>query len=154
MLSIIRAMSQMISFEVIVYLIFFILMIMTERFRLADINNYQTKIMFSLLIYPSYLVFMVSILIDLNRVPFDLIEGESELVSGFNIEYYRGLFTIIFLSEYINLLFIRTISVTIFFGIKVWTNIFIMLNLLTLTVLVMIRGVLARVRYDHLIYIC
>ena len=154
MLGIIRAISQIISFEVIVYLIFFILIIISESFRLIDVNNYQGKIMFSLLIYPSYVVFIVSILIDLNRVPFDLIEGESELVSGFNIEYFRGLFTIIFLSEYINLLFIRTISVTIFFGIKVWTNTFVILNLLTLTVLVMIRGVLARVRYDHLIYTC
>ena len=59
---------------------------------------------FLFLLYPA---FIISLLIDLNRVPFDLIESESELVSGFNTEY--------FFSEYINLLFIRIILVIIFY---------------------------------------
>ncbi|CAD1469851.1 unnamed protein product, partial [Heterotrigona itama] len=71
------------------------------------------QIIFNFLSYyfilPLYFVFIVRLLIVLNRVHFDFIEGESELVSGFNLEYYRTLFTLIFLSEYINLLFIRII---------------------------------------------
>ena len=59
-------------------------------------NNLQINIKFSILLYPLYLIFLISLLIDLNRVPFDLIEGESELVSGFNIEYFRRIFVLIF----------------------------------------------------------
>ncbi|KAF3424545.1 hypothetical protein E2986_11285 [Frieseomelitta varia] len=58
---------------------------------------------------------IISLLIDLNRIPFDLIEGESELVSGFNLEYYRRLFIYIFLSEYVNLLLIRIILLITFY---------------------------------------
>lgn len=54
-------------------------------------------------------IFFVSLLAETNRTPFDLSEGESELVSGFNVEYRRGGFAIIFMSEYINIVFIRII---------------------------------------------
>ena len=74
------------------------------------------------MIYPLY--FIIRLLIDLNRIPFDLIEGESELVSGFNLEYYRRLFVYIFLSEYINLLFIRIILLIIFYGLNYWSVLF------------------------------
>ena len=67
-------------------------------------------------LYPLHLIFIVRVLIDLNRVPFDLIEGESELVSGFNLEYFRSLFVLIFLSEYMNIIFIRVILTVIFYG--------------------------------------
>ena len=68
-------------------------------------------------LYILYLIFIITLLIDLNRVPFDLIGGESELVSGFNLEYCRCLLIFIFLSEYINLLFIRIILLIIFYGL-------------------------------------
>ena len=71
-----------------------------------------------------------------------------ELVSGFNLEYYRRLFVYIFLSEYINLLFISIILLIIFYGFNYWNVLF------NLFLLVIIRGVLSRIRYDYLIYIC
>jgi len=55
-------------------------------------------------------------LAETNRTPFDFIEGESELVSGFNIEYRRGGFILLFLSEYVSILFIRIICVILFLG--------------------------------------
>ncbi|CAD1475207.1 unnamed protein product, partial [Heterotrigona itama] len=86
---IIRTISQIISFEVLVYLIVFVIIMIIEDFSLIKIIIYQDNVNFFILIYPLYFIFILRILIDLNRVPFDLIERESELVSGFNLEYYR-----------------------------------------------------------------
>jgi NADH-quinone oxidoreductase subunit H len=107
----------MISFEILLFLIFFILIIIIERYSLNRFINFQLNIKFIILIYPLYIIFFIRILIDLNRVPFDLIEGESELVSGFNIEYFRRLFVLIFLSEYINIIFISILITIIFYGL-------------------------------------
>ena len=153
-LGIIRLISQIISFEVLIFLILFIIIIIIEEYKLIYLIYYQLNFKFFILLYPLYLIFIISLLIDLNRIPFDLIEGESELVSGFNLEYYRSLFIFIFLSEYINLLFIRIILIIIFYGLNYWNLIFNLLNLLNLILLVIIRGVLPRIRYDYLIYIC
>ena len=111
--------SQIISFEVLIFLIFFIIIIIIiENFKFINIIFYQLNLKFFILIYPLYFIFIISLLIDLNRIPFDLIEGESELVSGFNLEYYRRLFVYIFLSEYINLLFIRMILLIIYYALN------------------------------------
>ena len=74
--------------------------------------------MYTILLYPLYLIIFTRMLIELNRTPFDLIEGESELVSGFNIEYHRRIFVLIFLSEYVNIMFIRVVLRLIFYGFK------------------------------------
>lgn len=59
---------------------------------------------------------MISALAETNRTPFDFAEGESELVSGFNVEYRRGSFALIFLAEYASILFIRIMCVILFLG--------------------------------------
>nr|QHD26488.1 NADH dehydrogenase subunit 1 [Lepidotrigona terminata] len=154
MISVMRAVSQMVSFEVLIYMIFLIVMLMTESFSLTKISNYQVNIKFCILTYPLYFMFLLSVLIDLNRVPFDLVEGESELVSGFNLEYYSSLFTMIFLSEYMMMLFVSLISTIMFYGTEFWKLYFLIFNMINLSILVMIRGVLARIRYDQLMYMC
>lgn len=66
----------------------------------------------------------ISLLAETNRTPFDLAEGESELVSGFNVEYSRGGFAIIFISEYINILFVRIVLVIFSLGGDYYSIIF------------------------------
>nr|DBA43545.1 TPA_asm: ND1 [Bombus balteatus] len=149
-----RAISQMISFEILLFMMFFILMLMIEEYSFMKFINFQMNIDFMIFLYPLYLIFIISILIDLNRVPFDLIEGESELISGFNIEYFSSLFVMIFLSEYMNVMFMSMLLTMMFFKFKFWSIKFILLYLLHLVLLIMIRGVLPRIRYDNLMQMC
>nr|DBA43883.1 TPA_asm: ND1 [Bombus polaris] len=149
-----RSISQMISFEILLFLMFFILMIMIEDFSFYKFFNFQKNINFMIFMYPLYLIFIISVLIDLNRIPFDLIEGESELVSGFNIEYFSSLFILIFLSEYMNIMLMSMLLTIMFFKFNIWSIYFILLYLLHLILLIMIRGVLPRIRYDILMKMC
>lgn len=88
-----------------------------------------------------------------NRSPFDFAEGESELVSGFNIEYRRGGFAYIFLSEYINIIFIRILSCIIFMGCNIYSIIFFVRVVFLVFIFIWVRGTLPRFRYDKLIYL-
>nr|QBP33741.1 NADH dehydrogenase subunit 1 [Bombus pyrosoma] len=149
-----RAVSQMISFEVLLFLMFFLLMLMVEDYSLMNFINFQINIYFMIIMYPLYLMFIISALIDLNRVPFDLIEGESELVSGFNVEYFSSMFVMIFLSEYMNVMFMSMLLTMMFYGFSYWSLSFIIFYLTHLILLIMIRGVLPRIRYDKLMSMC
>lgn len=106
-------------------------------------------------LYPLFLIFFISILAELNRSPIDFIEGESELVSGFNIEYFRGGFVLIFLREYGIILFFRILMIFIFINRRSFSIYFIgiWVNLISLLVIIM-RALLPRIRYDELIYLC
>nr|DBA43675.1 TPA_asm: ND1 [Bombus laesus] len=149
-----RSISQMISFEILLFLMFFMLMMMIESYSFYEFNNYQINMKFFILLYPLYLIFIISMLIDLNRVPFDLIEGESELVSGFNIEYFSSMFVLIFLSEYMNIMFMSMLLTMMFYGLMNWSISFILIYLFHMIFLIMIRGVLPRIRYDKLMSMC
>lgn len=83
----------------------------------------------------------------------DFIEGESELVSGFNIEYFSGGFALIFMAEYGMIIFFRYLLILIFTGLNSFIFIFIGLNLIILLIIFM-RGILPRIRYDELMYLC
>lgn len=149
-----RSVSQIISFEILLFLVFFLLIIIIEDYSFLIFVNFQFNIYFFFFIYPLYIIFIVRALIDLNRVPFDLVEGESELVSGFNIEYYRRIFVLIFLSEYINIIFIGILLTIIFYGFDLWSIYFLIFYVFHIIILIIIRGVLPRIRYDKLIIIC
>nr|DBA43818.1 TPA_asm: ND1 [Bombus vosnesenskii] len=149
-----RSISQMISFEILLFLIFFMLMILIENYSLLMFMKFQCNMYFFIFMYPLYIIFMISALIDLNRVPFDLIEGESELVSGFNVEYFSSLFVLIFLSEYLNIMFMSLLLTMMFFGMNLWSVSFMLVYLFHLILLIMIRGVLPRIRYDKLMMMC
>lgn len=152
LLGSLRAIAQTISYEVSIALI----LINTLLFiTLIDINIipifYHTYIM--LLILPLIYIWFITNLAETNRTPFDLAEGESELVSGFNIEYSSGLFAIIFIAEYANILFIRLLTSIIFLGSNP-INIYIVIKTCILaTLFVWVRGTLPRIRYDNLIYL-
>ena len=89
-----------------------------------------------------------------NRTPFDFAEGESELVSGFNTEYSRGTFALIFMAEYLNILVIRLFSSVMFMfylGDNILVDFFIILYTLFFSfVFVWVRGTMPRMRYDRL----
>nr|DBA43701.1 TPA_asm: ND1 [Bombus nevadensis] len=154
MMGSLRSISQMISFEILLFLMFYILMMMVEDYSFEYFLKYQINVKFFMFMNPLYLIFIISMLIELNRVPFDLIEGESELVSGFNTEYYSSLFVMIFLSEYMNIMFMSMLLTMMFYGLIYWSFFFIVVFMFHLFILIMIRGVLPRIRYDKLMKMC
>jgi len=89
----------------------------------------------------------VTVLAEMNRTPFDFAEGESELVSGFNVEYGAVRFALLFIAEYGNIIFIRFITAVIFLG---GPGLFIRKIMLIIIVYLWVRGTLARFRYDNL----
>lgn len=100
-----------------------------------------------------FIVFFISILAELNRSPIDFIEGESELVSGFNIEYFRGGFTLIFIAEYGLIIFFRYLLLLMFTSLLMYIYIFLYMNIVVCGIIFM-RGMLPRIRYDELMYLC
>nr|YP_010415144.1 NADH dehydrogenase subunit 1 [Ceratina smaragdula]URX52628.1 NADH dehydrogenase subunit 1 [Ceratina smaragdula] len=154
MLGSLRLMAQMISFEISMFLMMFMFMLLIENYSFYNFFIYQIYMKFMILIYPMYLMMILSMLIELNRTPFDLIEGESELVSGFNVEYYSSMFIMIFLSEYSGILFMSMILSIMFFGFYWWSMKFIYMYMFHIMLLLWIRGILPRIRYDELMYMC
>ena len=149
----VRAIAQTISYEVRLVLILFRVLFIILRLRIFDFIKFQRNIWFLFLGAPLGIIWLVSILAETNRTPFDFAEGESELVSGFNIEYRRGGFALIFLAEYSRILFIRVLFRLIFLGGK-FNSISIYLKLLFIRFRwLWIRGTLPRFRYDKLIFL-
>jgi NADH:ubiquinone oxidoreductase subunit H len=104
-----------------------------------------------------FFCFFISILAEINRSPIDLVEGESELVSGFNVEYY-GVeyyieFALIFIAEYGRIIFFALITLLLFTNL-IYSSLFIVLLCFIIIIVIYIRGILPRIRYDELIYIC
>lgn len=149
-----RAVAQTISYEVRLRLILISCIVMIMRFNLILFRLYQNLIWFIFLIIPLSLCWISSRLAETNRTPFDFAEGERELVSGFNIEYRRGGFALIFLAEYSRILFIRLIFRLIFLGGYNLNLIFYLKLVFISFIFIWVRGTLPRYRYDKLIYLC
>nr|QNV11996.1 NADH dehydrogenase subunit 1 [Formica rufibarbis]QOY24481.1 NADH dehydrogenase subunit 1 [Formica sp. DM656]QOY24508.1 NADH dehydrogenase subunit 1 [Formica sp. DM659] len=155
MMGSMRSVSQMLSYEVSFILIILILMIMSESYSFLDFMNYQVYVWYLFIFYPLFLMYFISVLAELNRSPMDFIEGESELVSGFNIEYFSGGFTLIFLAEYGMIIFFSFLSVLLFTNLFQYSSIFMFMFIIMMSCLVIfMRGLLPRMRYDELMYLC
>nr|YP_004072440.1 NADH dehydrogenase subunit 1 [Grapholita molesta]ADR72180.1 NADH dehydrogenase subunit 1 [Grapholita molesta] len=148
-----RAVAQTISYEVSLALIMLSVIIMIMDFNLLKFNNYQTLIWFMFTMMPLSLCWLSSSLAETNRTPFDFAEGESELVSGFNIEYSSGGFALIFLAEYSSILFMSMLYILMYVG-GYDLSFFFYLKLVFISFFfIWVRGTLPRHRYDKLMYL-
>ena len=154
LLGSLRSIAQVISYEVSLSFIIVSIFLILGRYRLIDFYIYQSYIYFIFIFLPFSLIWLVSIIAETNRTPFDFAEAESELVSGFNIEYRSGGFSLIFLAEYSSIMFIRLIFSLFFLGGDLKNFFFFFKVLLIIYLFIWVRGRLPRYRYDKLIMLC
>lgn len=151
-----RAVAQTISYEVSIGLILLNTIIFTGGFTLQTFSVAQESIWLIMPAWPLAAIWYISTLAETNRAPFDLTEGESELVSGFNVEYAGGPFALFFLAEYSNILLINTLSAILFLGTSFppyTTPIIITKAALLSTVFLWVRASYPRFRYDQLMHL-
>nr|YP_010449997.1 NADH dehydrogenase subunit 1 [Formosania fasciolata]UTU96746.1 NADH dehydrogenase subunit 1 [Formosania fasciolata] len=155
-----RAVAQTISYEVSLGLILLSIIIFSGGYTLQTFNTTQEAIWLLLPAWPLAAMWYISTLAETNRAPFDLTEGESELVSGFNVEYAGGPFALFFLAEYANILLMNTLSAILFLGashvpaIPELTTINLMTKAALLSVVFLwVRASYPRFRYDQLMHL-
>nr|WCR63203.1 NADH dehydrogenase subunit 1 [Oedaleus decorus decorus] len=153
LLGSLRSVAQTISYEVSLALILLSLIILIGSFNMNDFMNFQLYCWFIVFSFPLALSFFGSCLAETNRTPFDFAEGESELVSGFNIEYGAGGFTLIFLAEYSSIVFMSMLFSLVFLGGDFYSFYFFLKLSFVSFIFVWVRGTLPRFRYDSLMYL-
>nr|YP_009560182.1 NADH dehydrogenase subunit 1 [Holbrookia lacerata]AZZ71307.1 NADH dehydrogenase subunit 1 [Holbrookia lacerata]AZZ71320.1 NADH dehydrogenase subunit 1 [Holbrookia lacerata]AZZ71333.1 NADH dehydrogenase subunit 1 [Holbrookia lacerata] len=154
-----RAVAQTISYEVTLGIILLSVVILTGGFLLKTMLTAQEQTWMLFSSWPLMMMWYVSTLAETNRAPFDLTEGESELVSGFNVEYAGGPFALFFLAEYANIMMMNTLSCILFLSPgqttqpeMFSTNLMLKTTLLTIGFL-WIRASYPRFRYDQLMHL-
>nr|YP_010389696.1 NADH dehydrogenase subunit 1 [Fundulus lima]UPT34470.1 NADH dehydrogenase subunit 1 [Fundulus lima] len=155
-----RAIAQTISYEVSLGLILLCAIIFSGDFTLQTFSTTQEFVWMIVPAWPLALMWYVSTLAETNRAPFDLTEGESELVSGFNVEYAGGPFALFFLAEYANILLMNALSAILFLGSSLnhtfpeMTSTTLMIKATMLSVLFLwVRASYPRFRYDQLMHL-
>nr|YP_009227887.1 NADH dehydrogenase subunit 1 [Armatobalanus allium]AII19534.1 NADH dehydrogenase subunit 1 [Armatobalanus allium] len=144
-----RAVAQTISYEVSLALVLLSFIVMVGEYSLEDFVEYQSSFYFIFFFYLLSLVWVVSCMAEMNRTPFDFAEGESELVSGFNVEYSAGGFALLFLGEYSMIILMSTVMVILFLGGNLTLLFFLKVGFF-ITLVLWLRGTLPRYRYDKL----
>nr|WGT74407.1 NADH dehydrogenase subunit 1 [Paduniella sp. LP-2022] len=147
-----RAIIQVISYEVSLIFIMMNNFIFLMDFNLMEFDLYQNLNWFIMFLYPLSLMMFLSMLAETNRSPLDFAEGESELVSGFNIEYGGALFAMIFLAEYSMIMFMSFLFSIMFLGFNFGGLLYIKM-LFMMFLFILMRGCLPRYRYDKLMYL-
>lgn len=148
-----RAVAQTISYEVSLVLILLSTIFLIGGYNFFFYLLFQNNIWFIFLCFPIRCVWFFTSLAETNRTPFDFAEGESELVSGFNVEYRRGGFALIFLAEYARILFISLLFSIIFLGGDIYSFIFFLKLRIISFLFIWVRGTIPRFRYDKLMYL-
>jgi len=145
-----RGVAQTISYEVRLALILLSFVVLVGEPSLDDFLEFQISYYFLFFFLLLSSVWVISCVAEINRTPFDFAEGESELVSGFNVEYRGGGFALLFLGEYSIIILIRTVMVILFLGGP--TNLFFFFKVGFFVFLILwFRGTFPRYRYDKLI---
>nr|YP_009171760.1 NADH dehydrogenase subunit 1 [Tetragnatha nitens]AKG65092.1 NADH dehydrogenase subunit 1 [Tetragnatha nitens] len=144
-----RSMAQMISYEVSLFILILFFCVLANSYQVFMIT--QTQILLKLFWgnMIMFFIWLISCLAEVNRSPFDFAEGESELVSGFNVEFMGGWFALIFLAEYSNMIILSFISLFLFFGFIMSPYAVFPMILISCSLL-WIRAAFPRFRYDFL----
>ena len=161
-LGALRSAAQMVSYEVSMGLVIINVLLCVGSLNLTAIVEAQRNMWFFLPLFPMFIVFFISTLAETNRAPFDLPEGESELVDGYFVEYSSMSFALFFLGEYANMILMSGMTVVLFLGGwlppvdiapfnlipgPIW---FILKICLVLFVFLWVRATTPRYRYDQL----
>lgn len=154
-----RSAAQMISYEVSLGFVLMTILIFVGSLNIIEIVEFQKNIWFIIPLFPMFLMFIISILAETNRPPFDLPEAEAELVAGYNVEYSSMSFALFFLGEYANIILMSILTVILFLGgwlplfnITIIPNIlwfFLKLNII-IFIFIWVRAAFPRLRYDQL----
>ncbi len=159
-----RSAAQMVSYEVSIGLVIICVILCVGSFNLTTIVEAPRPWWMMILLFPMFIVFFISALAETNRSPFDLPEGESEIVGGYNVEYSSMTFALFFLGEYMNMILMSSFAVILFLGgwhtpfnlswfMWDWVHPFAWFFLKVCFVLfgfIWARGTLPRFRYDQL----
>jgi NADH-quinone oxidoreductase subunit H len=165
LLGALRSSAQMISYEVAMGLSFVAVFLFAGSMATSEIVAAQDRVWFALILAPSFVIYLTSMVGETNRAPFDLPEAEGELVGGFHTEYSSLKFALFFLAEYINMVTVSALATTLFLGgwrpfwpISLWGSAdegwwpilwFVGKVLVLLFVFIWLRGTLPRLRYDQ-----
>nr|BDQ44107.1 NADH dehydrogenase subunit 1 [Pheretima confusa] len=150
LLGALRGVAQTISYEVSMSLILLSALVLTMTMDFTKMVSYSWML---LMLMPMTVTWFITNLAETNRTPFDFAEGESELVSGFNIEYSSGLFAMIFMAEYMNILVMSLFTSIIFMSMPntpMSDTILLMKTIMLAMLFVWVRATFPRMRYDHL----
>jgi NADH-quinone oxidoreductase subunit H len=157
-----RSAAQMVSYEVSMGFVLVTVLLCAGTLNLTDIVRAQQHLWFCIPLFPMFIVFFISTLAETNRAPFDLPEGESEIVAGFFVEYSAMSFALFFLGEYANMILMSAMTTLLFlggwlapFGVAPFTWIpgviwFVLKVCLCLFVFLWVRATFPRYRYDQL----
>nr|ASU92738.1 NADH dehydrogenase subunit 1 [Proechimys echinothrix] len=155
-----RAVAQTISYEVTLAIILLSILLLNGTFTLSTLMTTQKNIWLILPTWPLAMMWFVSTLAETNRAPFDLTEGESELVSGFNVEYAAGPFALFFMAEYMNILLMNALTTIIFLNSmmtitfpELHTMNFMIKTLILTALFLWVRASYPRFRYDQLMHL-
>ena len=158
-----RSASQMVSYEVSIGLILIIVLVCVSSLNFFSIVSFQEFLFFLVPLFPIFFMFLVSILAETNRAPFDLPEAESELVSGYNVEYASMGFALFFLAEYSSMILMSALTTIIFIGgwISIFSKPFILDSFalafklsIILFFFIWVRASFPRYRIDQLMRLC
>ena len=164
-----RSSAQMISYEVAMGLAFVAVFLYAGSMSTTEIVAAQDKVWFCFLLFPSFVIYLIAMVGETNRAPFDLPEAEGELVGGFHTEYSSLKFALFFLAEYVNMATVSALATTLFlggwhvpFGIEhiwpganqgYWPFLWFMGKVMCfIFVFIWLRGTLPRLRYDQFMH--
>ncbi|MBR0651903.1 NADH-quinone oxidoreductase subunit NuoH [Roseomonas terrae] len=161
-LGALRSAAQMVSYEVSMGFVIVTVLLCVGSLNLTEIVRAQQTVWFAIPLFPMFIIFFISTLAETNRAPFDLPEGESELVAGFFVEYSSMSFALFFLGEYANMILMSALTTILFLGGwlppidvapfnwvpgPIW---FILKICLCLFTFIWVRATFPRFRYDQL----